>query len=52
MATEVGQSQAYRTVAHAIAAGKPDEAAAAARELLEPATTALVAALTAMEDQQ
>jgi DNA-binding FadR family transcriptional regulator len=52
MATEVGQIQAYRTVAHAIVAGKPDEAAAAARELLEPATTALVAALTALEDQQ
>ncbi|MCV7343080.1 FadR/GntR family transcriptional regulator [Mycolicibacterium rhodesiae] len=52
MAAEVGQTQAYRTVAHAIAAGKPDEAATAARELLEPATTALVTALTALEDQQ
>lgn len=52
MAAEVGQTQAYRTVARAIAAGKPDEAAAAARQLLEPATTALVAALTALEEQQ
>ncbi len=52
MAAEVGQTQVYRSVARAIAAGEPDEAATAARELLEPATTALVIALTALEEQQ
>jgi DNA-binding FadR family transcriptional regulator len=49
MAAEVGQTQAYRTLAAAIAAGKPAAAAAAARGLLEPATTALVAALNALQ---
>lgn len=49
MAAEVGQTQAYRALAVAIAAGKPAAAAAAARALLEPATTALVAALNALE---
>lgn len=49
MAAEVGQTQAYRTLAAAIAAGKPAAAATAARALLEPATTALVAALNALE---
>lgn len=52
MAAEVGQVEAYRALAGVIAAGKPAAAAAAARELLEPATTALVAALTALEDQR
>ncbi|MBB3603947.1 DNA-binding FadR family transcriptional regulator [Mycolicibacterium sp. BK556] len=52
MAAEVGQTQAYRAVAGAIAAGKPAAAAATARELLEPATTALVAALNALEGQR
>ncbi|TDO12237.1 DNA-binding FadR family transcriptional regulator [Mycobacterium sp. BK086] len=52
MAAEVGQTQAYRAVAGAIAAGKPAAAAIAARELLEPATTALVAALNALEGQR
>ncbi|PND58375.1 GntR family transcriptional regulator [Mycobacterium sp. ENV421] len=52
MAAEVGQTQAYRTVARTIAAGRPEEAATAARELLEPATAALVTALTALEEQQ
>jgi DNA-binding FadR family transcriptional regulator len=52
MAAEVGQTGAYRSVARAIAAGKPAAAAAAARELLEPATTALVAALNALENQR
>jgi DNA-binding FadR family transcriptional regulator len=52
MAAEVGQTEAYRTVAGAIAAGKPAAAATAARELLEPATTALVAALNALENQR
>lgn len=49
MAAEVGQSQAYRAVARAIAAGDPEAAESAARELLEPATAALIAALNAME---
>ncbi|OYN78403.1 FadR/GntR family transcriptional regulator [Mycolicibacterium sphagni] len=52
MAAEVGQPKAYRTLARAIVAGKPAAASAAARELLEPATTALVAALAALEGQQ
>lgn len=52
MAAEVGQTQAYRTLAREIIAGEPAAAATAARELLEPATTALVAALNALEDQQ
>jgi len=52
MAAEVGQVQAYRALAAVIAAGEPAAAAAAARELLEPATTALVAALTALEEQR
>ncbi len=51
MAAEVGQTEAYRALARAIAAGRPQAAATAARELLEPATTALVAALTALEEQ-
>ena len=41
MAAEVGQVQAYRALAAVIAAGEPAAAATAARELLEPATTAL-----------
>ncbi|BBY66990.1 FadR/GntR family transcriptional regulator [Mycolicibacterium helvum] len=49
MAAEVGQTQAYRALAAAITAGKPAVAVTAARELLEPATTALVAALNALE---
>jgi len=52
MAAEVGQVQAYRALARAIGAGEPAAAATAARELLEPATTALVAALTALEGQR
>ena len=52
MAAEVGQVQAYRALAGAIAAGEPAAAAAAARELLEPATAALVAVLTALEEHR
>lgn len=52
MAAEVGQTQAYRGVARAIVAGEPAAAATAARELLEPATAALVAALSVLEDQR
>ena len=52
MAAEVGQTQAYRALARAIVSGKPAAATTAARALLEPATTALVAALNALEVHQ
>lgn len=51
MAAEVGRSQSYRDLAAAIAAGEPAAAQAAARRLLEPATAALMAALTVMEEK-
>lgn len=50
MAAEVGHSEAYRALAEAIAAGDPAAAESAARRLLEPATNALLTALTAMEE--
>jgi DNA-binding FadR family transcriptional regulator len=46
MAAEVGSIQSYRDLAAAIAAGDPGAAEAAARRLLEPATAALMAALS------
>ena len=46
MAAEVGRIESYRDLAAAIAAGDPGTAEAAARRLLEPATAALMAALT------
>ncbi|MGU3501575.1 FadR/GntR family transcriptional regulator [Mycobacterium sp. C31M] len=52
MAAEVGRPDAYRDIADAVAAGDADRAARAAHDLLEPATTALLAALTALEDQK
>lgn len=52
MAAEVGHSQSYRDLAIAIAAADPSAADAAARRLLEPATAALMAALTAMEESR
>lgn len=52
MAAEVTRTDAYRTVAHAIEAGDPAAARSAAHQLLEPATTALLAALNALEEQQ
>ncbi|AQT80044.1 GntR family transcriptional regulator [Mycolicibacterium litorale] len=52
MAAEVGRTDAYRALAAAIVAGEPTAAVAAAGELLEPATTALIAALTALEEQR
>lgn len=52
MAAEVTRTDAYRTVAHAIDAGDPAAARTAAHELLEPATTALSAALNALEEQK
>ena len=52
MATEVGRPDAYRRLADAITTGDADRARQAARELLEPATTALVAALRSLEKQR
>lgn len=52
MAAEVGRTEAYRIVARAIEAGDPDASRATAHELLEPATTALLAAITALEEQK
>lgn len=52
MAAEVGQIAAYRAVARAIDAGDPMAAEAAARHLLEPATGALISALSAFEQSR
>jgi GntR family transcriptional repressor for pyruvate dehydrogenase complex len=52
MADEVGRPEAYRKLADAIVAGNPSAARQAAQELLEPATTALLAALENLEDQR
>jgi DNA-binding FadR family transcriptional regulator len=52
MHAEVGRPDAYRRLADAIAAGDADRAVHAARELLEPATGALMAALNSLEDQR
>jgi len=49
MAAEVSETDRYRKVAHAIDAGNPQAARAAAQELLEPATTALLTALDALK---
>ena len=51
MAAEVGRVEAYRSVARAIDAGDPAAAETAARELLEPATAALMTALNILEGQ-
>lgn len=45
MSAEVGNGDAYRDLAAAVAAGEPERAADFARALLEPATTALIHAL-------
>ncbi|MFI6167868.1 FadR/GntR family transcriptional regulator [Nocardia sp. NPDC051052] len=45
MSAEVGNVEAYRELAAAIVAGRPQEAADIARALLEPATTALIEVL-------
>lgn len=50
MADEVGRPAAYRSVADAIRAGDPAAAERAARDLLEPATLGLLAALDQLED--
>jgi GntR family transcriptional regulator, transcriptional repressor for pyruvate dehydrogenase complex len=52
MQAEVGRPDAYRRLADAIAAGDADRAVHAARELLEPATGALMVALSSLEDQR
>jgi GntR family transcriptional regulator, transcriptional repressor for pyruvate dehydrogenase complex len=51
MAAEVGRPDAYRRLADAIVAGDPDAAKQAAVDLLEPATTAMIAAITSLEDE-
>ncbi len=51
MAAEVGRPEAYRGLADAIAAGDPGAAKKAAIDLLEPATTAMLAAITSLEEQ-
>ncbi|MET8652958.1 FadR/GntR family transcriptional regulator [Nocardia aurea] len=45
MSAEVGNTDGYRRLADAVLAGEPEQAADAATALLEPATTALIAAL-------
>jgi GntR family transcriptional regulator, transcriptional repressor for pyruvate dehydrogenase complex len=50
MAAEVGRPEAYRRLADAIDAGDPAEAGRAAVDLLEPATTAMLAAISSLED--
>jgi DNA-binding FadR family transcriptional regulator len=52
MADEVGRPDAYRDIASAIRASDADLAESAARNLLEPATIALLAALDALEEQR
>lgn len=52
MAAEVGNVEAYRAVARAIEARDSQTAEAAARQLLEPASNTLLAALNAMEESQ
>jgi GntR family transcriptional repressor for pyruvate dehydrogenase complex len=48
MAAEVGDAEAYRKLADLICAGDPGGAKQAAQELLEPATTALISAITSL----
>ncbi|EHI10988.1 FadR/GntR family transcriptional regulator [Mycolicibacterium thermoresistibile] len=52
MAAEVGRPQAYRALAAAIEAGDPTAAEQSARDLLEPATAALLSALDELEAQK
>jgi GntR family transcriptional repressor for pyruvate dehydrogenase complex len=52
MQAEVGRPEAYRRLADAITAGEAESAVNAARELLEPATGALIAALDSLRDQR
>ena len=50
MAAEVGRPDAYRRLAAAIDAGDPAAAKQAAQHLLEPATAAIMSALTSLEE--
>ena len=52
MADEVGRPDAYRRIAEAIRTGDAALAERAARDLLEPATTALLTALDTLEEDQ
>jgi DNA-binding FadR family transcriptional regulator len=52
MSAEVGNIAAYRALARTVEAADPPAAEAAARNLLEPATHSLLAALNAMEESQ
>jgi DNA-binding FadR family transcriptional regulator len=52
MAAEVGRPQAYRELAAAIAAGDPDAASKAATDLLEPATAAMLAVISSLEEHR
>ncbi|WP_102144253.1 FadR/GntR family transcriptional regulator [Mycobacterium hubeiense] len=52
MAEEVGRPEAYRKLAEAIRHGDPAGARQAAQDLLEPATVALLAAISTLEDQR
>jgi DNA-binding FadR family transcriptional regulator len=50
MAAEVGRPEAYRDLAAAIAAGESAAAKKAAIDLLEPATAAMLAVITTLEE--
>jgi DNA-binding FadR family transcriptional regulator len=52
MAAEVGRPQAYRELAAAIATGDPDAASKAATDLLEPATAAMLAVISSLEEHR
>jgi DNA-binding FadR family transcriptional regulator len=52
MADEVGRTDGYRAVAAAIRAGDPVAAEHAARALLEPATTAMLDVIAALEESR
>ena len=52
MAEEVGQTDAYRLLTAAIAAGDPETARAAADRVLRPATEHLIDALDALAAQE
>jgi GntR family transcriptional repressor for pyruvate dehydrogenase complex len=52
MTAEVGRPDPYRKLADAIDAGDRTGAKQAAQDLLEPATAALIAAITSLEDQR
>jgi GntR family transcriptional regulator, transcriptional repressor for pyruvate dehydrogenase complex len=52
MSFEVGRTEAYRTLADTIVSGDADAARQAAADLLEPATKALMATITSLEDSE